>query len=388
MSKKSNAFFENGSWYHRTRTINDDYSVAYSKKGGFKTKEEAEKSLKEYELKYMKDYNGMRNNINDSITIKNYLTFWFENIFKDKIQSTTEMIASYTIYNLIIPNIKEDVSLKILTSEYINELIGKIKVLYSNASAKKTREIFNISLKYAYNNKIINYNPMINVEFVKNERKTIEILKKEEIKILLKEASKSNWYLEILLALFCGLRKGEILGLKFSDFNFKEGTVTIKRQLITSYDIENNEKKKMKIREYNIVERDPKTINSFRKLKVPDSIMQQVKGRKKLVEYYKMKNEEYNDNDYISCQSNGKPHGLSSLNSYIKKICKKLGLPEITVHGLRHMYATILMEQGVDLVKISAILGHESIHTTFEYYCDVMEDDIKIQKFLNINFNN
>ena len=41
-----------------------------------------------------------------------------------------------------------------------------------------------------------------------------------------------------------------------------------------------------------------------------------------------------------------------------------------------------------DLVKISAILGHESIHTTFEYYCDVMEDDIKIQKFLNINFNN
>lgn len=50
------------------------------------------------------------------------------------------------------------------------------------------------------------------------------------------------------------------------------------------------------------------------------------------------------------------------------------------------MYATILLEQGVQLPKISALLGHESINTTFEYYCDVMEDREKIIDFMNSTF--
>lgn len=50
------------------------------------------------------------------------------------------------------------------------------------------------------------------------------------------------------------------------------------------------------------------------------------------------------------------------------------------------MYATILIEQGVPLVKISGLLGHDSIHTTFEYYCDIMEEDKNINAFMNNTF--
>jgi site-specific recombinase XerD len=50
------------------------------------------------------------------------------------------------------------------------------------------------------------------------------------------------------------------------------------------------------------------------------------------------------------------------------------------------MYATILVEQGVPLVKISALLGHASVHTTFEYYCDVMDENEQIISFMNRNF--
>jgi len=59
------------------------------------------------------------------------------------------------------------------------------------------------------------------------------------------------------------------------------------------------------------------------------------------------------------------------------------GLPAVTVHGLRHMFATILVEQGVPLVKISGLLGHSSVNTTFEYYCDVMDEKEKIIAFMN-----
>lgn len=50
------------------------------------------------------------------------------------------------------------------------------------------------------------------------------------------------------------------------------------------------------------------------------------------------------------------------------------------------MYATILTEQGVPLVKVSALLGHSSIHTTFEYYCEVMDEQERIMSFINDSF--
>ena len=142
-----------------------------------------------------------------------------------------------------------------------------------------------------------------------------------------------------------------------------------------------------KIKEYSLIERDPKTINAFRKLRVPDVVIEQVKNRMKLKEYYKMKDSDFKDDDYISFQPNGVPHGVNSFNAYIRRTCKKYGLTHITVHSLRHMYVKILMEQNVELTKISALLGHDSIHTTFEFYCDVMEDTENINAYMNDEFS-
>ena len=71
----------------------------------------------------------------------------------------------------------------------------------------------------------------------------------------------------------------------------------------------------------------------------------------------------------------------------LAEICRKLSLPHITVHSLRHMCATILLEQGTSLAKISAFLGHTSVHTTFEYYCEVMDEKEKILAFMNEIFS-
>ena len=102
---------------------------------------------------------------------------------------------------------------------------------------------------------------------------------------------------------------------------------------------------------------------------------------------YKEKMQEaFIDNDYISCQANGKVHSLSAMNNALTKLCVRNGLPAVTVHGLRHMFATILVEQGVPLAKISGLLGHSSVNTTFEYYCDVMDEKEKIIAFMNDAF--
>ena len=80
----------------------------------------------------------------------------------------------------------------------------------------------------------------------------------------------------------------------------------------------------------------------------------------------------------VVSQKMANPHGLSSMNTALTKLCKRNGLSKVSVHSLRHMFTTILIEQGVPLVKISALLGHSSVNTTFEYYCDVMDENENI----------
>lgn len=132
---------------------------------------------------------------------------------------------------------------------------------------------------------------------------------------------------------------------------------------------------------------DPRTDNSYRTLRVPEAILEQVQERKKEVEEQKKKlGKDYFDRNYVSCSGNGLPHSTSAFNNALTKLCKRNGFPHLTVHSLRHMYASILLEQGVPLVKISALLGHSSIHTTFEFYCETMNDEASIRDFMNMKF--
>lgn len=160
-------------------------------------------------------------------------------------------------------------------------------------------------------------------------------------------------------------------------------TVKISRQLVSNPII----KEGSKIEECSLQERDPKTPNSFRTLRVPDVIIKELEKRKFLVDINKEKlQDDFVDNDYISCQSNGKAHSLSAMNTALRKLCVRNSLPVISVHGLRHMFATILVEQGMSLAKISGLLGHSSVNTTFEYYCDVMDEKERIIAFMNDTF--
>ncbi|MCC8138743.1 MAG: site-specific integrase, partial [Lachnospiraceae bacterium] len=267
--------------------------------------------------------------------------------------------------------------------DYLNALLERVARTAPSAG-NKGREILNLAFREAVIAGYIKTNPVTATKPYKRAKPKVTVLSKDGVKQLLKASSETSWYLEILLGLFCGLRKGEIMGLKFSDFNYEDNTVHINRQIVSDPKIS---KGSGKIDEYALVERDPKTENSFRTLRVPEAVIKEVKERQKLIDWNKDHiKTEYFDHDYISCQKNGNPHSLSSLNHALTKICSKCGLPHVTVHGLRHMYATILIEMNVPLIKISALLGHGSVHTTFEYYCDVMDENENILAFMNQAF--
>ena len=88
--------------------------------------------------------------------------------------------------------------------------------------------------------------------------------------MLLAAAKYRNWFLEILLALYCGLRKGEILGLKFSDFDVEKRTVHIQRQLVADIKLKNGA---FQIEDYTLTTREPKSQAGNRILGIPTIIL-------------------------------------------------------------------------------------------------------------------
>ena len=385
IKEKRVAFFENNSWYHRYKELQDDMTIKYSKKGGFETPEEAEESYWKYENRFKEKQREFQVVYmkNTDIMFGDYLKYWFEHIYSIRIETTTKMIGSYVLYELIIPSMENDIKLRYVSVEYLDSLFQKASKICPSAG-NKSRELVSLAMKDAMFDGFITYNPVPETKPYKRKKPKIRILSKEKIKELLDAAAKNPWYLEILLGLFCGLRKGEILGLKECDFDFEKETVKICRQIVANPKVAKDE---FKIEEYKVIERDPKTENSFRVLRVPRVVMNEVKRRLQKIQHNReCYGDEYVDLGYICCQENGKPRGLASFNMALTKLCNRNGLPVITVHGLRHMFATILLEQGVPLVKISGLLGHSSIHTTYEYYCDVMDEKDKIIAFMNNTF--
>ncbi len=386
MEKKSVAFFERGSWYHRTKTLKEDGTVKYGKKGGFESEQDAVKAYKlaEKEFKQQQRKAVMTGKNRQEVMLKDYLIYWYEEVFSQRIKNTTKMIGAYVLYDLVFPNMEQDIKLRYVSVEYMDALLEKVS--HSCASAGNTcRAYLNIAFKDAVIEGYIPRNPIPDTKAYKRKAPKVTIYSKDKLKIFLKAASKDEWYLEYLLGVFCGLRKGEILGLKFSDFDFEQHTVSVKRQLGANPVME---ERSSKIASYSVIEKDPKTFNSVRTLRIPQVIETEVLRRKnKIDEDRDALMDGYEDNNYISCQPNGRPHNMSSMNIALTKLCNRNGLPKITVHSLRHMFATILIEQGVPLVKISALLGHSSVNTTFEYYCDVMDENENIINFLNEKYS-
>ena len=385
MSTKSKdiAFWERGSWHHRVKILKDDGTTKYSKKGGFATAEEAEESYRKYEEEFKQAYRNYHAGVSTDFDLKEYLIYWLDQIYTPRIENTTRMLASYVLYDLLIPNMNQGIKLRYINVEYIDALLAKVAKVCESAG-NKGRELLNIALKDAAIQGYISYNPVPASKPYKRKKATVIVLNKNELRSFLEKASENSWYLEILLGLFMGLRKGEIAGLKYEDFDLTHKTVTICRQITSNPIVP---KGQGKIAEYQVIEKPPKTPNSYRTLRVPDAIMNELAVRKAQHDFRKNQiGDGYIDRGYVSCSGNGLPHATASFNTALTKLCKRAGLPHLTVHSLRHMYASILTEQGVPLIKVSALLGHSSLHTTFEYYCEVMDETEKIRGFLNNNF--
>lgn len=237
-----------------------------------------------------------------------------------------------------------------LSAGRINEFINK--KLAEGLSASYVRDIFTVfksMLKYAqeeYGFKL----SMKNIVLPKAEKKQIGKISDTEQKRLVSylRVNMSLTAFGILISLFMGLRIGELCGLKWSDVDFSNKILHIRRtvQRISA----SNGIKKTKV-----IISTPKSATSFRDIAIPDFLMK----------YFEMFR---NEGDLFILSGADKPVEPRTIQYRYKKILKYAEMEYHNYHKLRHTFATNCAENGFDVKTLSVVLGHSNVNLTLNRY--------------------
>lgn len=203
-------------------------------------------------------------------------------------------------------------------------------------------------------------NPAASVERPKVTEKEMRTWTVEEARTFLSSIVGDELEALWKVLLTTGLRRGEALGLRWSDIDFERGTLSVKRALVeVRYAKEWSE---------------PKTAKSRRVVALdPDSVAALKAHRKRQAELKLALGPGYHDDGLIFPKPDGTPLQPQGVTGMFDRLVRKAGVPRITVHGCRHTMATVALAQGVPLKIVSERLGHSTISITGDVYQHVTE---------------
>jgi integrase len=241
---------------------------------------------------------------------------------------------------------------------------GEPKKGYPKKASPKTIKgyisLLSSAYKMAIRNKMLTVNPCDAVIIPKQKKPEITVLTKDEVNAFVDALEDTTLDLRVVyeLALFCGLRRSEIMGLMNNDVNVLWRTIKVQRT-------------RHRIHCEDIIQ-DMKTEQSRAVVSVPEFVMYDI------VRLMKEHEEDpYIENPFL-IQYASEPMRPDYAKRQIKEFTKSHGLPDVTLHGLRHTFASMLNASGeFDIAEISAALRHSSIGTTLNIYTHLFESATK-----------
>lgn len=211
-----------------------------------------------------------------------------------------------------------------LVEEYKQERGKVVKPSTVNIELKVLRALYNFAIQC----KSARENPVSEVDFFREVEKKPKFLQKEEIEELLDNSN--GLYPVLYTFLKTGLRKSELINLKWKDIDFKRKYITI----------ESKEDWRTKT-------------GNTREIPITDDLVE-------------ILNKLPRTSDYVFLNSKGRKYGFH-LTERVKRLAKSIGISDMTVHALRHTFISHLVMNGVDLVSIKELAGHSDIKTTMRY---------------------
>lgn len=329
------------------------------------TKKDAERAMHEYIRELEKGYY-----VTDSkITISEWIDTWLEVYITPNVSPTTLSRYQGMIKRYIKPIIGH-MQVQQLNTLAVQAWVNGLKISPSSgkpmaaATVKHAYHVLKGCMDKAVLAGIIPRSPCIGIMLPKGQKKAAIIYDEEQIKQLINAAKGTEMELVIDMELCLGLRRGELLGLWWQDIDWEKKQVRIIRNRVVV-----NGKSVVK---------EPKTENSVRVIDMPDQLVQKLKLHQWACRANQLKlGKAYMESDYIVVHPDGKPIYPEYLSQMLTKLQKKADLPQCRFHDLRHLCATIMLLQGVNVKVAQERLGHKDIATTMNIYSHVLPSSAK-----------
>ncbi len=292
-------------------------------------------------------------------TVSRWMEEWFENVCKIKVRPSSHQTYRGYIDHHIAPYIGKTPIEKLSTMDLqklCRKLMdkGRVERIESKKQPKglgpktvrNVMQVISSAMDFAVAQKIITDNPCKALELPKVEKQEMQTIPAEQLQAFLMEAKASGVYEMYYIELSTGLRRGELLGLKWQDIDWSNAVITVRRQVARV----NGE----------ITEAPLKTKNSYRRVSISPQAIEVLKTQKAKT-----------SSEYVFPSPTGGPISPDSVNNMLKRVLARAGIPKVRFHDLRHTFATIALQNGVDIKTVSSILGHFSAGFTLDTYAHV-----------------
>jgi len=230
----------------------------------------------------------------------------------------------------------------------------------SPTTVRKYQMLLHGALADAVAWRLIPRNPAEGLGSDRETRREVRWLTAEEQLRLLRAAEGRRIYLPVLLALSTGMRRGEILGLKWEDVDFARGRLAVARSLQwvgTRWLLG-----------------EAKTASSRRVVTLPESLLPLLAEHRRRQQALRADMADWHDHGFVFTDEHGEPLQPAMLRSAWRRLVERAGLPDVRFHDLRHTHATELLRAGVHPKIVAERLGHASVKTTLDRYSHAVPD--------------
>ena len=326
------------------------------------------------DARFQDEHGGI--NASGNMTVKAWFEYWITTIKGNSIRPNT--IRNYKerfkhnidrcIGNMLISEVKP---------MHCQNVLNQMKDDYKTSTIYQTRITLYSVFSDAVENDVILKNPVTkSVKYnIGKEPKKVRALTIEEQKKFLETAKGTSNYNQFAFLLQTGLRTGELIGLKWSDIDFKRKVMHIERSVEYRHSVG----------EWRIGE--PKSKSGYRDVPLTEEAISILKKQKEKLKEIKVINIQFKD--FVFLCRKGEPTKNSAYDTSLFKLCDKAGIDRFSMHVLRHTYATRAIEGGIRPKTLQVILGHSNVGITMNLYVHVTEDEKlkeveKIEKVLKI----
>ncbi len=303
-------------------------------------------------------------------TIAEWMDEWLDSYLPD-ISETTRVGYKTKIRCYIKPALG-DIMLKSLRAEHVQRMVNDMSA--KGLSPKNIRDTFNnvnAAMKKAVKIHLIPYNPCEGVELPKLKKYKAKVYPPEMIRKLLDCAMGTDMYLPILLFVTVGLRRGELLALRWDNIDFSNNILKVRDNIVNG--------------ENGYIIKAPKSEAGIRDIHLGIEVMTELKkARLQYMNDAFAYGTGFQNLGFVIHQKDGSPFHPDSMTQKWAKFLRKNNLPKIRLHDLRHSNATALIQAGVSAKVVQQRLGHSDVNITLNTYTHVLpEMDIEAAQKLD-----